>query len=212
VWLLETSTNPDVISAAADIAADLSWPLYADIDVALDRLWETFWACFIPVGPDYSFQVQHSSIQHAITCGQAYGTMSISSRRNTSKLINPYEDLVLTMAGGTESSQLAQLHSVFNALRGDPECFRSIRTQPMMQWVLHVLPQTIRIVRFRFAEFAHLKGMLDYVSTSQTGFVNQIYADCLLLLNIILGFKAHPDILVWKDKRLTHHLFELSIL
>ncbi|KAJ7245503.1 hypothetical protein C8J57DRAFT_1524220 [Mycena rebaudengoi] len=37
LWLIETSTNPDVVSVAADIAADLQWPLHADLDAALDR-------------------------------------------------------------------------------------------------------------------------------------------------------------------------------
>jgi hypothetical protein len=46
VWLIETSTNPDVISAAADMAVDLQWPLHANLDVVLDQLWNEFFACF----------------------------------------------------------------------------------------------------------------------------------------------------------------------
>jgi hypothetical protein len=118
VWLLETSTNPDVISVAA---ADLQWPHHADLDVALDRLQETFWACFTEVKVGDIFRIRDGSIQHATSYGQAYGTMSISSRRNT-ELIYPYQDLAPTMAKGTESSQLAQLHTVFSALKGDPGC------------------------------------------------------------------------------------------
>ncbi|KAJ7244282.1 hypothetical protein C8J57DRAFT_1681100 [Mycena rebaudengoi] len=47
VWLLETSTNPDVISVAADLAVDLQWPHHADLSLALDWLHDTFWACFV---------------------------------------------------------------------------------------------------------------------------------------------------------------------
>jgi hypothetical protein len=43
--------------------------------------------------------------------------------------------------------------------------------------------------------------MLNYATTSRTGFTKQSYADGLLLLNMMLGFKAHPDTLVLKDKR-----------
>jgi hypothetical protein len=43
--------------------------------------------------------------------------------------------------------------------------------------------------------------MLEYASSSQTGFTKQNYADCLLLLNMMVGFEAHPDTLVLKDKR-----------
>ncbi|KAJ7280560.1 hypothetical protein C8J57DRAFT_1563361 [Mycena rebaudengoi] len=59
LWLLETSTNPDVISVAADMAADLQWPLHSDLDVVLDRLLENFWACFteVEVGGLKIFQI-----------------------------------------------------------------------------------------------------------------------------------------------------------
>ncbi|KAJ7244290.1 hypothetical protein C8J57DRAFT_1681116 [Mycena rebaudengoi] len=202
VWLLETSTNPDVISVAADLAVDLQWPRHADLGLALDRLHDTFHACFIVTMEQDSsqFQVRDSSIQHAITCGQAYGTMSISSRRNTGKLIYSFQNLIPPRAEGAKSSQLAQLHTVFNSLKGDSKCLHGVHTQPVMEWVLHVLPQTIEILRFRFAKFPHLKDMVNGASTSQAGLTKQNYADCLIFLNIMLGFKAHPDILMWKDK------------
>jgi hypothetical protein len=197
LWLLETSTNPDVISAAADMAADLQWPLHADLDVALFRLQETFWACFIRL-EKFDFQVRDGSIQHAITCGQAYGTMSISSRKNTGNLIYFRRDLLPTMAVGTESLQLAQLHTVFNALKGNTKFLHSVRTQSVMHWALHVLPHTEQGLRHFVSD---LNTMLEYASSSQTAFTKQNYADCLLLLNMMVGFEAHPDTLVLKDKR-----------
>jgi hypothetical protein len=207
VWLLETSTNPDVISAAADMAADLQWPLHADLDVVLDQLRDTFWACFIEVGKEY-FQVRDGSIQHATSCGKAYGTMSISSRRNT-KLIYSDQDLKPPRAEGTETLQLAQLHTIFNALKGDPRCLQTVRTQSDMLWVLHVLPHTAN----KFTPFASdLNIMLEYATAPKTGFTKQSYADGLLLLNIMFGFQAHPDTLVSKDKRFYPSPLEFSVL
>jgi hypothetical protein len=207
VWLLETSTNPDVISAAADMAADLQWPVQADLDVVLDRLRDTFWACFIITGPDYAMkiQVRDSSIQHATSCGKAYGTMNIGSRRHN--LIEDHFDLVPTIADTTESSQL---DIVFNTLKGYySQCLRTVHTQSDMLWVLRVLPYTFGGSGvFVLA----LRSMLEYVSASQTVFTNQNYADCLICLNVMLGFKAHPDTIMLKDKRLTHHPLEFSVL
>jgi hypothetical protein len=75
------------------------------------------------------------------------------------------------LTGGTESSELAQLHRVFNALKGDIECFHGIHIQPVMQWVLHVLPHTA----WRSLDFAPaMKNMLEYASSSQTGFTTEL--------------------------------------
>ncbi|KAJ7245577.1 hypothetical protein C8J57DRAFT_1679658 [Mycena rebaudengoi] len=163
LWLLETSTNPDVISAAADIAADLQWPLDADLGLALHRLHTTFWACFI----------KHKG--------------STSER---------HQFLIPLKAQDTQSLQLTQLHTVFKALKGDTLCLQTVRTQSDMLWVFHVLPRTF----WGSVNFASMKSMLDYALSSQTGITKQSYADCLLLLNIILGFPAHPDTLMLKDK------------
>jgi hypothetical protein len=54
--------------------------------------------------------------------------------------------------------------------------------------------------------------MLDYTSASQAGFTEQSYADCLLLLNVMLGFQVQPDTLLMKDKRFTHIPCEFSTL
>ncbi|KAJ7244214.1 hypothetical protein C8J57DRAFT_1242927 [Mycena rebaudengoi] len=170
MWLLETSTNPDVISGAADLAVDLQWPLDADLDVALHRLRDTFWASFVVTDDIFNtqFRVQDGSIQHAIACGQAYGTMSISSRGNH-KLLKSRATLVLTGAEGTQSLHLAQLHTVFKALKGGTGCLQTVRTQPDMLWVLHVLPHTA----WKSADFAScLKSMLDYATTSWAGLTN----------------------------------------
>jgi hypothetical protein len=213
VWLLETSTNPDVISVAADLAVDVQWPPYADVDVALERLHNTFWACFVKHQADpwenQEVHVQDGSIQHAITCGKAYGTMSISSRKNTRKLVHFFQYLLPPMGDGTESLQSAQLHTVFNTLKGNPECLQTVRTQSDMLWGLHVLPHTARGSTYLASD---LNIMLDYVTASEIGLTKQSYADGLLLLNTMLGVQAHPDTLVFKDKRFYTSPLEFSVL
>ncbi|KAJ7245958.1 hypothetical protein C8J57DRAFT_1678625 [Mycena rebaudengoi] len=129
LWLLETSTNPDVISAAADIAADLQWPLDADLGLALHRLHTTFWACFIKhKGSTSEVHVRDGSIQHAITCGQAYGTMSRNSTSINKHLVQRHQFLIPLKAQDTQSLQLTQLHTVFKALKGDTLCLQTVRT------------------------------------------------------------------------------------
>ncbi|KAJ7887162.1 hypothetical protein B0H13DRAFT_2534385 [Mycena leptocephala] len=46
LWVLETSTDPAMISVAAEMAIDLQWPLDLDLTVAMGRLEETFKSCF----------------------------------------------------------------------------------------------------------------------------------------------------------------------
>ncbi|KAJ7825579.1 hypothetical protein B0H14DRAFT_2596529 [Mycena olivaceomarginata] len=45
-WVLESSTDPVMLSRAADVAIELQWPSDMDVESQLNRLWENFLACF----------------------------------------------------------------------------------------------------------------------------------------------------------------------
>jgi hypothetical protein len=66
LWVLETSTNPDLISAAAAMATELQRP-QGGFGVALDRLEDTFWASFTGT---WDVQVRDGFVQVAIVGGR----------------------------------------------------------------------------------------------------------------------------------------------
>ncbi|KAF7345613.1 hypothetical protein MVEN_01580300 [Mycena venus] len=45
-WVLETSTDPNMVMHAADVIVDLQWPSTMDVSSQSNRLWENFLACF----------------------------------------------------------------------------------------------------------------------------------------------------------------------
>jgi hypothetical protein len=73
MWILETSTDPMVVTAAAELAIDLQWPLDLDFRSARMRLRENFHSCF-----DFSFKgtkqvakLRRDMADRAMNCGRA---------------------------------------------------------------------------------------------------------------------------------------------
>ncbi|KAJ7770548.1 hypothetical protein B0H16DRAFT_1881547 [Mycena metata] len=82
VWILETSTDPMMISAAAEMAVDLNWPLDIDLDPLMDRLSETFASCF-RLAFNGTFNVSkllEDAAPRAVNCGRAYSFLRHISR------------------------------------------------------------------------------------------------------------------------------------
>ncbi|KAF7333404.1 hypothetical protein MVEN_02356200 [Mycena venus] len=50
LWLLETSTDPDMIGLAVEMGLELRWPLDLDLTSPMARLYDHFQACFIHPG------------------------------------------------------------------------------------------------------------------------------------------------------------------
>ncbi|KAJ7839622.1 hypothetical protein B0H13DRAFT_1911165 [Mycena leptocephala] len=48
LWVLETSTDPRIITIAAEISVGLQWPLGLDLEPPMTRLHDTFELCFSP--------------------------------------------------------------------------------------------------------------------------------------------------------------------
>ncbi|KAJ7659234.1 hypothetical protein DFH06DRAFT_1297374 [Mycena polygramma] len=73
VWLLETSTDPIMAEAAAELAGDLQWPLDLDSTVAMGRLAAAFTSCFH--ASSWSPTVRNGLEHRAIHCGLALGSL-----------------------------------------------------------------------------------------------------------------------------------------
>ncbi|KAJ7474420.1 hypothetical protein B0H11DRAFT_1332696 [Mycena galericulata] len=85
LWVLETSTDAELITAVAGIAADpdLCWPFGLNLEAPLTRLSETFIACFNLRPGRNLMEIRPGFVQRAIYCGQAYGVLKINSRYRT---------------------------------------------------------------------------------------------------------------------------------
>ncbi|KAF7360759.1 hypothetical protein MVEN_00807900 [Mycena venus] len=70
VWALETSTDPIMVSAAAEMAIDLQWPLDLDFKLLTDRLAEGLLTCV-----DDSLNVRKGMEKRAMSCGMAFGSL-----------------------------------------------------------------------------------------------------------------------------------------
>ncbi|KAJ7834480.1 hypothetical protein B0H14DRAFT_3462075 [Mycena olivaceomarginata] len=75
-WVLQTSTDPVIITAAAEMAADLQWLISVDLAPQINRLRESLLACF-EYREDFWFLYELEKIRdgmepQAVRCGQAY--------------------------------------------------------------------------------------------------------------------------------------------
>lgn len=71
LWVLESSTDPELVTAAAGMASDpdIQWPLGADMESPLIRLSETFMACFDVDPKNRSITVRDGFMHRAVCCG-----------------------------------------------------------------------------------------------------------------------------------------------
>ncbi|KAJ7659239.1 hypothetical protein DFH06DRAFT_1195333 [Mycena polygramma] len=69
VWLLETSTDPVTVEAAAEMAGDLQWPLDLDFTAVIGRLTDLFISCFH--AESWRPHVRNGLEHRAIHCGLA---------------------------------------------------------------------------------------------------------------------------------------------
>ncbi|KAJ7797815.1 hypothetical protein B0H13DRAFT_1933981 [Mycena leptocephala] len=72
VWILETSTDPMVVTAAAELAVDLQWPLDLNLTSAIMRLDELFHSCFDFDSTHSRAKLRMEMADRAIKCGRAY--------------------------------------------------------------------------------------------------------------------------------------------
>ncbi|KAJ7210843.1 hypothetical protein GGX14DRAFT_394468 [Mycena pura] len=75
LWVLETSTDPMMISTAAEMVIDLQWPLNLDLTLSMNRLDETFihWL-------NSEQKIQEGMVHPATNCGMAYCSLRLVAR------------------------------------------------------------------------------------------------------------------------------------
>ncbi|KAJ7113177.1 hypothetical protein C8R44DRAFT_236006 [Mycena epipterygia] len=142
VWMLETSTEPAIISAAAEIIVGLQWPLDMDPTSSMIRLADIFRSC-LHLGYKDGTRVQEvraGMAQRAINCGRAYCALRLIYRIHGHDTLDPIwfrrEPITAEMDDPAHILLLniARIIDDFPELVDDPESLLQV------QWALHVVP------------------------------------------------------------------------
>lgn len=159
LWMLETTTNPDLITVAARMAVPMQWPLNPDLDGPLHRLAQTFLSCFITSGG--WLRIREGAIHRAIHCGQAYGLLSQVQNKPPITVDFMKLELRFPPREVDESLQMAELRSVWSAFEGSVD-FRGIQSSSMMDWLFRVLPHTVHNRNYKL-KLEQIASSLDYL-------------------------------------------------
>ncbi|KAJ7081928.1 hypothetical protein C8R44DRAFT_905079 [Mycena epipterygia] len=140
LWVLETSTDPSMVRAAACITPDLQWPC-VDVTPQMVRLWESFLACFehypYPFGPDLRLVLQDihdGRSPHARDLGWGYCTLYYVLQ-SFGTIYGPYPDFF----SGIHMPD-TELSIVLNLLSGNPDLHLDSSTPLVTRRALHVIP------------------------------------------------------------------------
>ncbi|KAJ7790679.1 hypothetical protein B0H14DRAFT_2625789 [Mycena olivaceomarginata] len=199
-WVLETSTDPNTVTLAADLAADLQWPSTMDVAHQMIRVRDQFLGCF-----DHSFEdgavvlhgVRDGAYIRAIQLGRAYGTL-----RCITSISDPIPSFTDFSNLGTD---LQQIIDVLRApLRSLSSLLGSVDRKPLaLEWALHVIPS---LLPHRNEELS--RGQFEYFLVRE--FDNQMstlsepssFADYLFFVNTFLSRRIpNSRDAVWIDKR-----------
>ncbi|KAF8210851.1 hypothetical protein K438DRAFT_99190 [Mycena galopus ATCC 62051] len=130
-WVLETSTDPVMITQAADMVIDLQWPNAIDVRPHMNRLWELLTSCFsegqISSGYSYWGTIRDGMHDRAIKIGCAYHTL---------RCVNSSPRPRGVLASIEESHP--DLHNVMHLLGSNKPLI--LDNSANMAWILHVLP------------------------------------------------------------------------
>jgi hypothetical protein len=205
MWILETSTDPMVVTAAAELAVDLQWPLNLDLTSALICLDELFHSCF-------NFDFTHSRVKlrmeladRAIKCGRAYCSLrsivQASGRLSYSSLpwSYPWIDWPIEHNENVDPLQLKQLSTVIQIYQklsdADPGDLMSSD-----KWAFHTFA-SLDPDRCITLGQKGLEHFLDILHVDKIPSLDEsTFTDYLCCINSFLA-PVNPRMLVELDKR-----------
>ncbi|KAF7360769.1 hypothetical protein MVEN_00808900 [Mycena venus] len=191
VWALETSTDPTVVSAAAEMAIGLQWPLDLDFKLLTDRLQEGFLTCF-----DNSFNgmaLQKGMEKRAMNCGMAFGSLchiALTSSRYH------WWDLHWVWPPLDVNSEIVPLGTFERIFRGDLSTLNA--SDPVLiRWQLDVIP-TLRLHEPKETTLGRILQGLEVANMPSLD--EAIFATYLCCVNSLFD-PVEPRILAEVDKR-----------
>ncbi|KAJ6484862.1 hypothetical protein C8R45DRAFT_1099013 [Mycena sanguinolenta] len=121
MWVFETSTDPQLIAVAAEIAVDLQWPLNIDLTAPMTHLASSFNACFdLLVWPP---SIHDGMTPRAISYGRAYCLLRHIARASPSPPpiphVRPWAARQIRQTDNDDPVQFSHLHNVLGMIEED---------------------------------------------------------------------------------------------
>jgi hypothetical protein len=203
MWILETSTDPMVVTAAAELAIDLQWSLDLDLRSARMRLRENFRSCF-----EFSFKginwvakLRRDMTDHALICGRAYCSLNnIAQASGQSCGLTWFSDLS-EHTEDTDPQHWTQLSTVIQILNREPNII--VDPGDLMssdKWAFHTSLSLDPNHRITMGQ----KGLEQFLDTLHADKIPSLdestFTDYLCYINSFLA-PVTPRMLVEVDKR-----------
>ncbi|KAH7923688.1 hypothetical protein BV22DRAFT_566534 [Leucogyrophana mollusca] len=209
-WLLETSTDPDVITVAARNVPEVEWPAELNLSAAVAQLRNIFEGCFVYNNDLKTWQLAPSGRERALACGIAlvYLDCEKSSterweagdpfHRLTSSQL--HEMFAVLRSENEECKCVSQVFFIQRLIMGD---WRSYAGTPRVSpsglqggWWFHLLPHLLSTPRCP----DNIKSEAAKQIAKQLSFTNlpspSILADCLLSAAILVGVPIDREVFV----------------
>jgi hypothetical protein len=198
-WVLETSTDPEIVASAADLAIDLQWPVNSDLTPHLIRLREAFLACF-NTAHEYVGIVTLKSLRagmtlRAIQYGRAYCSLRLVHRSTSTE--EPKLEVVHNEPFGSP-----ELRNVTRILQGEPHLALDSDVPLATKWALHVIPSLHPYIpHYDTSDWTSLDYFLSQLKESDPSHLDdQTFCDYLFCVISILSPTSARDA-ARKDKR-----------
>ncbi|KAJ6485353.1 hypothetical protein C8R47DRAFT_537305 [Mycena vitilis] len=199
VWLLEASTDPVVITAAAAMAADLQWPL--DLNLA-PAMWRLRYIMIPFPRDDQDPTVDGLTFNRWIDCARAYCILKhIACAAGDSGLRwqGYWTRTGLKNAAHTENRELELTH-LTHILEGWPDFFHPQATPSVDERALYIIPTFNVLSRFPSGQVT-LNYFLNQIPTENVPSLRQpTFVDYLCCVVSFLS-PVIPRVLVQRDKR-----------
>ncbi|KAJ7479782.1 hypothetical protein FB451DRAFT_1239806 [Mycena latifolia] len=205
LWVLETSTDPSMISVAAEISVDLQWPLDQDLTPCIGRLADSFNSCFeLSIrGSRIVGKMRQGMIRRACSYGRAYCSLEVVARASSIPhtgqwLLGNYNNDELLPAETDDPLQFSDLLSIVQIIRGsmmlDWENPTSVRL------ALYALPSIISKFKFTLLQDT-LEPFLTQFQEDKVGKLDpSSFANYLCCVNSFLT-PTSPRVMAQIDKR-----------
>jgi hypothetical protein len=200
VWILETSTDPMVVTAAAELAVDLQWPLDLDLTSARMRLRENFRSCFdfSSEGTNWVAKLRRDMVDRAINCGRAFCSLNNIAQASGHHL---YLGWYHNLSGHTEDidpQHWTELSTVIQLATGNSDTIDDCGDlMSSDKWAFHTFASLPRIISGQ----KELEHFLDTLNVDKiVGLDESTFADYLFCIDSFLGH-MDPRILVEVNKR-----------
>ncbi|KAF7341181.1 hypothetical protein MVEN_01853100 [Mycena venus] len=219
LWVLDTSTDPELVNAAAGMVEELQWPEVLDVTSPMNRLLDIFIACF---DKEKGWKIRDGALERAIRCGRAYLVLRLVHQSwKRQDLDHDRDNNFSFWALKTDNQELSDIRLLALSLNARV-LYRAI-SPPSQKLVLQIFPTLIsQHDGYNPAQdlVEEIDGFLDHANQRMD--LNEdssLFADYLFCLNCFFD-QANSDEIACIDKceyqgllitRLFHNLLRCAM-